>query len=85
MAWRGPASGGGNNPPVADLALAVDIGGTKMAAGLVALDGTLLHRDMQPTPPSAGPDDAESLWDVLAGVVAGVTALVAPVANKMTP
>ncbi len=29
---------------VADLALAVDIGGTKLAAGLVALDGTLVER-----------------------------------------
>ena len=61
---------------MADLALAVDIGGTKMAAGLVALDGTLLHRTMQPTPPSAGPDDAEALWDAVAVVVGGVTALV---------
>jgi glucokinase len=63
---------------VADLALAVDIGGTKMAAGLVALDGTLLHRVMQPTPASASPDDAETLWGTLAEVVEGVTALVGP-------
>jgi glucokinase len=34
---------------VADLALAVDIGGTKMAVGLVALDGSLVERAMQPT------------------------------------
>jgi hypothetical protein len=34
---------------VADLVLAVDIGGTKMAAGLVALDGSLVERAMQPT------------------------------------
>ena len=34
---------------VADLALAVDIGGTKMAAGLVAPDGTLLERAVVPT------------------------------------
>ena len=34
---------------MADLALAVDIGGTKMAAGLVALDGSLLERAMRPT------------------------------------
>ena len=39
--WRGPGPACGNNPSVADLALAVDIGGTKMAAGLVAPDGTL--------------------------------------------
>ncbi len=61
---------------MADLALAVDIGGTKMAAGLVAFDGTLLHRAMQPTPASAGPGDAEALWDTVAGVVDGVIAQV---------
>ncbi len=63
---------------MADLALAVDIGGTKMAAGLVALDGTLLERAVRPTPASAGPDDAEALWDNVAGAVEGVTALVGP-------
>jgi glucokinase len=63
---------------VADLALAVDIGGTKMAAGLVALDGTLLERALRPTPPSSSPDDAEGLWATLAGVVEGVTARVGP-------
>ena len=63
---------------MADLALAVDIGGTKMAAGLVALDGTLVHRTMQPTPASAGPDDVERLWETLAGTVDGVAAQVGP-------
>jgi glucokinase len=63
---------------VADLALAVDIGGTKMAAGLVAPDGSLLERAMRPTPASSGPDDAEALWATLAGVVEGVAALVGP-------
>jgi len=63
---------------VADLALAVDIGGTKMAAGLVAHDGSLLERAVRPTPASAGPDDAEALWDNVAGLVEGVTALVGP-------
>jgi glucokinase len=42
---------------VADLALAVDIGGTKMAAGLVALDGSLVERAMQPTRTWPGPED----------------------------
>jgi glucokinase len=42
---------------VADLALAVDIGGTKMAAGLVALDGSLVERAMQPTRTWSGPED----------------------------
>jgi glucokinase len=63
---------------VADLALAVDIGGTKMAAGLVALDGSLLERAMRPTPATSSPDDAEDLWGALAGLVEGVTALVGP-------
>ena len=54
---------------MADLALAVDIGGTKMAAGLVALDGSLVERAMRPTRASWGPDDAEDLWSDLAGLV----------------
>ena len=32
-----------------DLALAVDIGGTKMASGLVSMDGSLLERSAVPT------------------------------------
>jgi glucokinase len=74
---------------VADLALAVDVGGTKMAAGLVGLDGTLLERATVPTrqhgmapgtpgvqgaPGTPGPD--ELLWRHLAGLVEGVTARV---------
>ncbi len=54
---------------MADLALAVDIGGTKMAAGLVDLDGSLVERAMRPTRASSGPDDAEDLWNDLAGLV----------------
>ena len=57
---------------MADLALAVDIGGTKMAAGLVGLDGSLVERAMRPTRASRGPDDAEDLWNDLAGLVEGV-------------
>jgi glucokinase len=49
-----------------------------MAAGLVAPDGTLLTRALLPTPPSAGPDDAEVLWNALAGVVQGVAEQVGP-------
>jgi glucokinase len=41
---------------VADLVLAVDIGGTKMAAGLVAMDGSLVERAMQPTRTWSGPE-----------------------------
>ena len=40
-----------------------------MAAGLVDLDGTLVERAMRPTRASSGPDDAEDLWDDLAGLV----------------
>jgi glucokinase len=63
---------------VADLALAVDIGGTKMAAGLVAPDGSLLERAMRPTPATSSPDDAEALWGDLADLVEGVVDLVGP-------
>jgi glucokinase len=58
---------------VADLALAVDIGGTKLAAGLVASDGTLVARLQRPTrgnhdtrapgeQDDDGGDGAERLW-----------------------
>ncbi len=57
---------------MADLALAVDIGGTKMAAGLVDLDGSLVERVMRPTRATSGPDEAEELWDDLAELVEGV-------------
>jgi glucokinase len=60
---------------VADLALAVDIGGTKMAAGLVASDGSLVERAMRPTPATSSPDEAEVLWATLADLIAGVTGL----------
>ena len=47
-----------------------------MAAGLVALDGSLVERAMRPTRPSSGPEDAEDLWDDLAGLVESVVGLV---------
>jgi glucokinase len=68
---------------VTDLALAVDIGGTKMAAGLVDLEGSLVERAMRPTrrtspgPPAEGAargGEAEALWHDLAGLVQGVLA-----------
>jgi len=60
-----------------DLALAVDIGGTKMAAGLVDDAGVLLDRRASPTPPDAG---AEALFAVLAeSVVAPLLVGAAPV------
>jgi glucokinase len=63
---------------VADLALAVDIGGTKMAAGLVALDGSLVERGMRPTPVTSSPHEADLLWDDLVAVVEEVGARVGP-------
>ncbi|MCT7658253.1 ROK family protein [Mycobacterium deserti] len=41
--------------------LALDIGGTKIAAGLVDDDGTLVHQATLPTPDG----DAEALWTVV--------------------
>jgi glucokinase len=70
---------------VTDLALAVDIGGTKMAAGLVDLEGSLVERAMRPTrrtspePLAEGAargGEAEALWHDLAGLVQGVLAAV---------
>lgn len=44
-----------------DLTLALDIGGTKVAAGLVDADGALVHHAKLPTPD----DDAEAVWTVV--------------------
>ncbi|MCB0484572.1 MAG: ROK family protein [Flavobacteriaceae bacterium] len=59
--------------------LALDIGGTKIAAGIVDADGRLLHHNRQPTPRSADPDDVwaaaqRTITDALAagGPVDGV-------------
>jgi glucokinase len=48
------------------LALAVDIGGTKMAAGLVDREGRVAWSGRVPTPPEA---DGEAVWAVLAALV----------------
>jgi glucokinase len=49
-----------------DLTLAIDIGGTKIATGLVDSDGNLVHTDKRPTP-----DDgtAEELWAVVEALI----------------
>ncbi|HWH33910.1 MAG TPA: ROK family protein, partial [Acidimicrobiales bacterium] len=47
-------------------ALAVDIGGTKLAAGVVSETGELLHRIQRPTPKEGG----EAIFEALAGLVA---------------
>jgi glucokinase len=54
---------------VSDLALAVDIGGTKMAAGIVDRSGAIVRRSRVPTPADAG---AEVLWSTLADLVTDV-------------
>src|SRR5688500_12819492 len=56
-------------PSVSDLALAVDVGGTKLAAGLVTADGELVARAQAPTPRT---NDAEALFAALCAVVAAV-------------
>ena len=45
---------------MSELTLALDVGGTKIAAGLVDADGTLVHHAQQPTPDG----DAEAVWAV---------------------
>jgi glucokinase len=56
---------------VTDLALAVDIGGTKMAAALVDRSGDLRHRVQAPTPHTSGPAtaDEEKLWQTVVQLV----------------
>jgi glucokinase len=53
------------------LALAVDVGGTKLAAALVSSTGEVVARAQTPTPRGDGVT-ADSLFDALAAVVAGV-------------
>jgi glucokinase len=63
---------------VADLALAVDIGGTKIAAGLVDRQGSLIERTQRPT--RGG--DGEALWRDLEELVRGVVGTV-PGADRL--
>ncbi|MDA8435496.1 MAG: ROK family protein [Actinomycetales bacterium] len=51
--------------------LALDIGGTKMAAGLVAPDGSVIAHDRVATPPGG---DAETLWAAVVGLLDGLVA-----------
>src|SRR4051812_30065817 len=46
--------------------LALDVGGTKIAVGLVGPDGDLLHHAQLPTPDQ----DAEAIWAVAEGLLA---------------
>ncbi len=45
---------------MSDYVLALDVGGTKIAVGLVDADGNLTHHAQQPTPHA----DAEAIWSV---------------------
>lgn len=49
--------------------LAVDVGGTKLAAGLVAPDGHVARAEVVATPPGG---DAETIWNALAELIARV-------------
>jgi glucokinase len=49
------------------LTLALDIGGTKIAAALADPAGALVHTDIRPTPPGAG---AEKVWAAVAATIA---------------
>lgn len=60
-----------------ELALAVDIGGTKMAAGLVDPEGVLVEREVRPTRATTGTGEAELLWGDLAELVRAVRATAA--------
>lgn len=52
-----------------DVALAVDIGGTKLAAGRVGADGAIHDRRQVPT---VGHGDAEGLWSALVELIGGI-------------
>jgi glucokinase len=56
---------------VSEWALAVDVGGTKLAAARVTADGQLRVRAQCPTPQT---DDAEEIWSALLGLIADVVA-----------
>ena len=49
------------------LTLCLDIGGTKIAAGLVDANGAVLHQNRQPTPPGG---DTEQVWAAAARTIA---------------
>lgn len=59
-----------NDHLVNDYVLALDIGGTKIAAGLVDAAGVLVHRAQRPTPDG----DAETVWQTAASLLAEVRA-----------
>jgi len=58
--------------PTSEVTLALDIGGTKIAAGLVDADGALVHNAKLPTPDG----DAEAVWAVVDSLVTEALATV---------
>ena len=52
--------------------LAVDIGGTKMAVGIVAADGRVITSTRTPTPPAA---DGETIWAALLAAIEALPGL----------
>jgi glucokinase len=69
-----------------DLALAIDIGGTKMAAGLVDRHGQLVARAQVPTRPTVGgearSEEALALWSDVTQLISDVRALT-PVSHEI--
>ena len=59
--------GGSKGALIAMLTLCLDIGGTKIAAGLADAAGALLHTVIRPTPTDA---TAEQVWDAVAATIA---------------
>jgi glucokinase len=53
-----------------ELTLALDIGGTKIAAGLVDADGALVDAAKQPTPHG---DDPEAVWAIVEALITQLT------------
>ena len=65
---------------MSETVLAIDIGGTKIAAAVVDAEGTILAEQLRPTAPSADPDE------VFAGVeaaVRGLTGQLAPAGGRV--
>jgi len=55
---------------MADITLAIDVGGTKIAVGLADPDGALVHTAARPTPHG----DAEAVWAVVERLITETTA-----------
>ena len=64
-----PAADAGAHPADGGYALAIDIGGTKLAVGVVDRSGRLLEHLRGATPRPDGPDAAESLYRALTALV----------------